>query len=186
TLLGRWATEAEQAGFASVGVFDRLVYQNIDPLTALAAAAAATTRIELVSTIVNVSWRHNPLLLAKQLWSVDQLSGGRLRAGLGMGGWPADYEASGVALAGRGKAFDDALAAMQGFWLQVGRPPTILLGGTVGASLRRAVAQPSAGWVSPLFDLAVLQDGASEVERAWNAAAREGRPRIATGRYFSL
>jgi alkanesulfonate monooxygenase SsuD/methylene tetrahydromethanopterin reductase-like flavin-dependent oxidoreductase (luciferase family) len=184
--IGRWAAEAEQAGFASVGVFDRLIYENLDPLTALAAAAAATTRIELVSTVVNVCWRNNPVLLAKQLWSVDQLSGGRLRAGLGMGGWPADYAASGVALAGRGKALDDALAAMQRFWLEAGVSPTILLGGTVPVSLRRAVREPSAGWVSPLFDPAVLQDGASEVERAWSAAAREGRPRIATGRYFSL
>lgn len=184
--IGRWAAEAEDAGFASVGVFDRLKYQNLDPLTALAAAAAATTRIELVSTIVNVCWRNNPVLLAKQLWSVDQLSGGRLRAGLGMGGWPADYDASGVALAGRGKAFDDALAAMQRFWLDVGDSPRILLGGTVRASLRRAVAEPSAGWVAPLFDLAVLKDGAVEVDRAWSAAGREGRPRIMTGRYFSL
>ncbi len=186
TLVGRWAIEAEQTGFASVGVFDRLIYENLDPLTALAAAAACTTRIELVSTVANVCWRNNPVLVAKQLWSVDQLSGGRLAAGLGMGGWPADYEASGVALAGRGKAFDDALATMQRLWDQVGDPPTILLGGTVPASLRRAAAVPSAGWVSPLFDVALLQEGAAEMERAWSAAGRDGRPRIATGRYFSL
>jgi alkanesulfonate monooxygenase SsuD/methylene tetrahydromethanopterin reductase-like flavin-dependent oxidoreductase (luciferase family) len=184
--IGPWATDAEDAGFASVGVFDRLMYENLDPLTALAAAAAATKRVELASTIVNVCWRNNAVLLAKQLWSVDQLSGGRVRAGLGMGGWPADYDASGVPLAGRGKAFDDALTSMQRFWLGVGDSPTILVGGTVRASLRRAVAEPSAGWVAPLFDLAVLSDGAVEVDRAWSAAGREGSPRIMTGRYFSL
>src|ERR671919_411782 len=84
TLIGRWAEEAERVEFESVGVIDRLVYDNLDPLTALAAAAARTSRIELASTVVNVCWRGNALLLAKQLASVDRLSGGRLTAGLGM------------------------------------------------------------------------------------------------------
>jgi alkanesulfonate monooxygenase SsuD/methylene tetrahydromethanopterin reductase-like flavin-dependent oxidoreductase (luciferase family) len=78
TLIGRWATEAEGAGFESVGVIDRLMYDNLDPLTALAAAAACTDRVELVSTLVNVCWRNNAVLLAKQLSSVVRLSGGRL------------------------------------------------------------------------------------------------------------
>ena len=79
TLVGRWAAEAEGAGFTSVGVIDRLVYDNLDPLTALAAAAACTTHVELLSTVVNVCWRNNPVLLAKQLASVDRLSGGGFR-----------------------------------------------------------------------------------------------------------
>jgi alkanesulfonate monooxygenase SsuD/methylene tetrahydromethanopterin reductase-like flavin-dependent oxidoreductase (luciferase family) len=49
TLIGRWAADAEQAGFASVGVIDRLIYGNLDRLTALAAAAARTSRIELLT-----------------------------------------------------------------------------------------------------------------------------------------
>jgi hypothetical protein len=65
------------------------------------AAAACTSEVELISTVVNVCWRNNPTLLAKQLASVTRLSGGRLTAGLGMGGWPADYESSRVSLAGR-------------------------------------------------------------------------------------
>jgi alkanesulfonate monooxygenase SsuD/methylene tetrahydromethanopterin reductase-like flavin-dependent oxidoreductase (luciferase family) len=184
TLLGRWAAEAEQAGFDSVGVIDRLVYDNLDPLTALAAAAACTTRVELMSTVVNVCWRNNPVLLAKQLSSVARLSGGRLTAGLGMGGWPADYEASGVALAGRGAQFDAALEAMRGIW--GADAPAILLGGTVPASYARAATAISAGWVSPLFGLALLREGREAIGRAWSAAGRDGSPRVATGRYFSL
>jgi len=184
TLLGRWATEAEQAGFDSVGVIDRLVYDNLDPLTALAAAAACTRRVELMSTVVNVCWRNNPVLLAKQLSSVARLSGGRLTAGLGMGGWPADYEASGVSLAGRGARFDAALEAMRGTWDT--DAPTVLLGGTVPASYARAATAISAGWVSPLFGLELLRDGREAVGRAWSDAGRDGRPRVATGRYFSL
>src|SRR6059058_185616 len=93
TEIGRWAAEAEEAGFASVGVIDRLIYDNLDPLTALSAAAACTSQIELTSSMINVCWRNNPVLLAKQLASLARLSGGRLSAGLRMGGWPADYEA---------------------------------------------------------------------------------------------
>jgi alkanesulfonate monooxygenase SsuD/methylene tetrahydromethanopterin reductase-like flavin-dependent oxidoreductase (luciferase family) len=87
--IGSFAARAEQAGFASVGVIDRLVYDNLDPLIALAAAAARTSRIGLISTVVNVNWRAHPRLLAKQISSVVRVSGGRFTAGLGMGGWPA-------------------------------------------------------------------------------------------------
>src|ERR687891_2065934 len=96
TTIGAWAAQAERAGFASVGVIDRLVYDNLEPLTALAAAATRTERVELLTTVLNVGWRANPVLLAKQMASVDLLSGGRLTAGLGLGGWPEDFAASEV------------------------------------------------------------------------------------------
>src|SRR5260370_41802534 len=91
--LAAWASESEQVGFASVGVIDRLVYDNLEPLTALAAAAACTERVELFTTVLNVAWRENPVLLAKQMASVGLLSG-RFTAGLGVGGWADDYSAS--------------------------------------------------------------------------------------------
>jgi alkanesulfonate monooxygenase SsuD/methylene tetrahydromethanopterin reductase-like flavin-dependent oxidoreductase (luciferase family) len=65
TLIGRWAADAERAGFESVGVIDRLLYDDLDPVTALAAAAACTSRVELMSAVVNVCWRNNAVLLAK-------------------------------------------------------------------------------------------------------------------------
>ena len=186
TQVGRWAAEAERAGFESVGVIDRLIYDNLDPLIALTAAAATTSRIELMSTVVNVCWRNNPVLLAKQLLSVDRLSGGRLTAGLGMGGWPADYAASGVPLAGRGVLFDTALATMERTWRATGLRPRILLGGTAQASFARAATATSDGWVAPLFGLELLRHGGAAVRRAWSEAGRAGAPRIVTGRYFSL
>jgi alkanesulfonate monooxygenase SsuD/methylene tetrahydromethanopterin reductase-like flavin-dependent oxidoreductase (luciferase family) len=66
TTIADWAAEAERVGFASVGVFDRLVYDNLEPLTVLAAAAARAERIELLTTVLTVGWRANPVLLAKQ------------------------------------------------------------------------------------------------------------------------
>ena len=70
TRLGEWAAESERAGFAAVGVIDRLVYDNLEPLTALAAAAARTEQVELFTTVLNIGWRNNPVLLAKHMASV--------------------------------------------------------------------------------------------------------------------
>src|SRR4051794_38546188 len=185
TLIGRWASEAESAGFDSVGVIDRLIYDNLDPLTALAAAAGATERIELVSTLVNVCWRNNPRLLAKQLSSVTRLSGWRFTAGLGMGGWPADYEASGVPLKGRGQLFDSALATMEDAWENGrGGRPTVLLGGIVSASFRRAATEMSDGWVAPLFGAALLEEGGAAVRQAGSPAGPAREAPGLTGRYF--
>jgi alkanesulfonate monooxygenase SsuD/methylene tetrahydromethanopterin reductase-like flavin-dependent oxidoreductase (luciferase family) len=185
-VVGRWAAEAERAGFSSVGVIDRLIYDNLDPLTALAAAAACTSQVELLSTVVNVCWRGNAVLLAKQLSSVDRLSAGRLTAGLGMGGWPADYAASDVPLAGRGALFETMLAVMRRTWEAADARPRILLAGTVPASFTRAATAVSDGWVAPLFGLSLLRDGVSAVRHAWAETRRDGQPRIVTGRYFSL
>ena len=85
-VLGPWAVQSERVGFASLGVIDRLVYDNLDPLVALAAAAARTGRIELLTTVLNVGYRRNPTVLAKQIASVDQLSTRRLTVGLALGG----------------------------------------------------------------------------------------------------
>jgi alkanesulfonate monooxygenase SsuD/methylene tetrahydromethanopterin reductase-like flavin-dependent oxidoreductase (luciferase family) len=197
TSIGDWAETAERAGFASVGVIDRLVYDNLEPLTALAAAAARTERVELLTTVLNVGWRANPVLLAKQMASVDLLSGGRLTAGLGLGGWPEDYAASEVSTSGRGARLDATLATMRQAWagelsaaggpmrrLPAGRPE-LVFGGLVPAAFRRAAIQGQ-GWVAPLMGRQMLEEGAAAVRRHWAEAGRAGEPRIVTGRYFSL
>jgi alkanesulfonate monooxygenase SsuD/methylene tetrahydromethanopterin reductase-like flavin-dependent oxidoreductase (luciferase family) len=197
TTIGDWAAEAERAGFASLGVIDRLVYDNLEPLTALAAAAARTDHVELLTTVLNVGWRANPVLLAKQAASVDQLSGGRLTAGLGLGGWPEDFVASDVPATGKGRRLREALATMRRVWagdlhgqggpthrLPAGRP-ALVFGGLVPAAYARAATEGD-GWVAPLMGRQLLEDGTAAVRRAWADAGRPGAPRIVTGRYFSL
>ncbi|AIJ22200.1 LLM class flavin-dependent oxidoreductase [Amycolatopsis methanolica] len=142
TSIGEWAAECERLGFASLSAIDRLVYDNLDPLVALAAAAARTTRIELLTTVLNAGYRRNPVLLAKQIGSLERLSGGRLTVGLGMGGWPEDYAASGAPMTGRGAAFEDTLSTMRAVWrgethvpaLPDGRPGLLLAGSPRPAS----------------------------------------------------
>jgi alkanesulfonate monooxygenase SsuD/methylene tetrahydromethanopterin reductase-like flavin-dependent oxidoreductase (luciferase family) len=197
TVIGPWATASERAGFTSLGVIDRLVYDNLDPLVALAAAAARTERIELLTTVLNVGYRRNPIVLAKQIASVDQLCGGRLTVGLALGGWPEDYAASAAPLSARGANFDATLVAMRQVWsgaicgasgpmpaLPTGRP-RVLIGGLVPASFWRGAAYGD-GWVAPSFGMPVLKDGIASARKAWKEAGRQGQPRIVVERYFSL
>jgi alkanesulfonate monooxygenase SsuD/methylene tetrahydromethanopterin reductase-like flavin-dependent oxidoreductase (luciferase family) len=195
--LGEWAVESERLGFQSLAVLDRLVYDNLDPFVALAAAAARTERVELMTTVLGVPWRQSAIVLGKQLASLDLLSGGRLTAGLALGGWPEDYEASDTPLAGRGAAFDEILAAMRRVWageiagasgpipaLPSGRP-AVLLGGLVPATFAR-IAALADGWVAPFFGFELLIDGMASAQQAWIDAGRPGRPRVVVERYFCL
>jgi alkanesulfonate monooxygenase SsuD/methylene tetrahydromethanopterin reductase-like flavin-dependent oxidoreductase (luciferase family) len=197
TVIGPWAAQGERAGFASLGVIDRLVYDNLDPLVALAAAAARTKRVEMLTTVLNVGYRRNPIVLAKQIASVDQLSGGRLTIGLALGGWPEDYASSDASLSARGTTFDATLAAMRQVWsgavhgasgpmpaLPTGHP-RVLIGGLVAASFVRAAAHGD-GWVAPSFGMPVLKDGITSARRAWTEAGRHDQPRIVVERYFAL
>jgi alkanesulfonate monooxygenase SsuD/methylene tetrahydromethanopterin reductase-like flavin-dependent oxidoreductase (luciferase family) len=195
--IGQWASRSEELGFCSLGVIDRLVYDNLEPLVALSAAAATTQRLELMTTILNVLWRQNAVLLAKQLVSLDQASGRRLTAGLGFGGWPEDYVASEVPYSERGQRFERMIASMQAVWrgevagasgpmtAQPAGRPRILIGGLAPPSFER-VARYSEGWVAPSFGLETLKQGVASVRSAWESAAREGQPRIVTLRYFCL
>lgn len=195
--VGAWASLGEELGFASLAVIDRLVYDNVDPLVALSAAAAVTEHADLFTTVLNVPWRQSALMLSKQLWSLERISGGRLIAGLALGGWPEDYRESGIDLAGRGDVFDDMLEVMLRAWKGevsgAGGPlpalppdrPRLLFGGFAPRSYER-MARLGIGWVAPLFGFDTLLAGIASAQTAWSDAKRPGQPRIVAARYFSL
>lgn len=196
-VVGKWTAEAEARGFRSLGVIDRLVYDNLDPVVALSFAAAETERIELVSTVLNTGYHRSPVVLAKQLASLERLSGGRLTVGLGMGAWPDDYNVTEVPMTGRGAAFEATIATFQRVWrgelsgaagpisaLPDGRPG-LLLAGMVPAGLSRA-ARLSDGWLAPAFSIDLLTGGTQAVRAEWERAGRPGSPRIVAVRYFGL
>jgi alkanesulfonate monooxygenase SsuD/methylene tetrahydromethanopterin reductase-like flavin-dependent oxidoreductase (luciferase family) len=195
TTLGEWAATAERLGFGSLSVIDRLVYDNLDPLVALAAAAARTERVELLTTVLNVPYRQNAVVLAKQLASIDRLSGGRLTAGLALGGWPEDYQASDVPQRRLGAAMDAMVATMRNVWngklegasgpmpALPGDRPGLLFGGLVPAAYTRA-ATVGQGWIAPSAGIQQLVDGVDAIRKEWDRIGRAGRPRVVTVRYF--
>jgi probable F420-dependent oxidoreductase len=86
-----------------------------DPLIWLAFAAAAAPKLRLGTCILIVPQR-NPLILAKELATLDQLSGGRVELGLGVGWLKEEFEALGVDWARRGARNDEYIAAMRALW----------------------------------------------------------------------
>ena len=111
-----WARRAEEAGFSSLGTIDRIAYPNYESLISLAAAAAVTERIRLVTDILIAPLRTNTALFAKQAATIDSLSGGRLVLGLAVGGRPDDYELSHADFHTRGRVFERQLAELNEIW----------------------------------------------------------------------
>jgi alkanesulfonate monooxygenase SsuD/methylene tetrahydromethanopterin reductase-like flavin-dependent oxidoreductase (luciferase family) len=188
-----WAREAEAAGFSSLGTIDRVAYENYEPLTSLAAAAAVTERIRLATTVLLAPLRTNVPLFAKQVASVDGLSGGRLVLGLAVGGREDDYTTSGVDFSTRGRVFDRQLEELRGLWDgdEVGPPPaepggpTVILGGSVDASFRRA-ARYGSGWIMGGGPPDNFKEALPKLGRAWKDGGRDGEPRRMALGYYSL
>src|SRR3954449_12573772 len=150
-----WARRAEAAGFSSLGTLDRTAYGNYESLIALAAAAAVTERIRLVTDILIAPLRANTALLAKQALTIDHLAGGgRVVLGLAVGGRPDHYALGGIDFSARGRIFDRQLEALGRFWdgeggvgpaAANGGRPRVLVGGTADTAYRRA-ARFADGW----------------------------------------
>ena len=120
----RAAQHAEELGFDDVWVSDHIVHPAsqsypspvlVDPLVTLAWAAAATERVGLGTSVLVVPMR-NPLELANWLASLDNVSGGRVIAGVGVGWSELEYAALGYSFGDRGRRLDEALALWRAAW----------------------------------------------------------------------
>lgn len=109
------ARKTEEVGLHSLWVNDRLVYDNFEPLAALAAAAATTTAIKLGTSVLLLPYRR-PVLLAKTLATIDLVSRGRLTLGVGVGNRNADYNALGVPFEHRGSRALESIQLMRRLW----------------------------------------------------------------------
>jgi probable F420-dependent oxidoreductase len=183
----RVAQHAEAAGFESVWTGEHVVLADpappgftmpptlpfLDSIVGLTLVAAHTSTIKVASGIIVLPLR-NPVILAKELASVDVVSNGRLIAGFAAGYVPAEFAAAGVPMAGRGARLEDYIRALRALWSMEGptyrgrfvsfggidahprprqRPaPPIVIGGEAPAALRRAVTMAD-GWYGFYLDV---------------------------------
>lgn len=178
--------------FDSLWLSERVTGDCPDPLVGLAVAAGRTTRLKLGFSVMVLPGR-NPMRLAKELATLDQLSGGRLLPAFGLGAVdPAEQQAFGVRREDRGPMFDEALPLLRRFW--TGEPvdhdgrfhryegarvrPTprsapldVWLGGIAPSELRRC-GRLGDGWL-PSF--CTPEDVASGIPRIQAIAAEHGR-----------
>ena len=172
-----YGVRMEQLGFDSLWVWDHILlgvdpnFPIIESLTLLTAIAARTKTIKLGTGILVLPLR-NPVVLAKQLASMDLLSDGRLIMGMASGWYKREFDAVGVPFEKRGKIMDENLEIMTRFWtedmvkgeftyhkipagvmfpkpVQKPRPP-ILIGGYVDRVLQRAAVSAD-GWLTYFY-----------------------------------
>jgi alkanesulfonate monooxygenase SsuD/methylene tetrahydromethanopterin reductase-like flavin-dependent oxidoreductase (luciferase family) len=182
-VLLEWARRAEAGPFSTLGLLDRLVYDNPEPLVTLAMLAGATERIRLQTEVLLAPLRETPLL-AKQAATLDRLSGGRFTLGLGVGGRDDDHEVAGVDIKTRGRRLDAQMDKLRELWqgdvvgpapLSAGGPE-VLFGAFAPAALARVAkygdgllaAGPPQGWPASI----------DSVRTSWQQAGRAGEPRI--------
>lgn len=214
---GSWATpdhqqhiarRAEVAGYDSIWTFQRLLYpaepdtarwkeayRSVqDPLITLAYLAGRTSRARLGVALLNMPF-FSPAVLAKQLTTLDIVSGGRLDAGLGIGWAKEEYAAAGATYAKRGRRAEEFLRVLHALWTEdvvdfhgdfyevpaahmepkpLQRPhPPMILGGGSEAALRRA-GRLTQGWMSGSgADLRKIGDDIATVKEAARDAGRD-------------
>ncbi|MEV1206004.1 TIGR03619 family F420-dependent LLM class oxidoreductase [Microbispora rosea] len=209
---GSWATpenmrriarRADELGYHGVWTFQRLlypvgnpmgpVYRSVhDPVVALAYLAGVTERVRLGVAVLNLPFV-SPVLMAKQLASLQEVSGGRLDVGLGLGWLPEEFAASGVPMERRGRRGEEYVGLLRRLWTEdvvehkgefyevprshqdprPATPPPVMLGGTARVALERA-GRIADGWISSSrADLSAIDQQIAIVKEAARQAGRD-------------
>ncbi|MEK9658664.1 MAG: LLM class flavin-dependent oxidoreductase [Chloroflexota bacterium] len=194
-LLLEWARRADAAGFSSLSVLDRLVYENPEPLVTLAIVAGVTKRVRLLTSVLLAPLRPAGLL-AKEAATLDMLSGGRLTLGLGVGNREDDFTASPAVYRNRGAHFEEQLATMKQIW--EGGPaakgagpagpaparkggPELLIGGRAPAALRRSARWGDGYVIGSVSNPEAARQTYDVVAAEWKALGKPGRPLFVGG-----
>jgi probable F420-dependent oxidoreductase len=164
---GSFVDDLERLGFDSLWLSERISGEAPDPLIALAYAAARTSRLKFGTSVLVVPGR-NPVLLAKELATLDRLSNGRMLPAFGLGvADPHEQQAFGVERGDRAKMFNEIVPLLRRFWTEdavdhdgtwfhyegvtvrprpVQQPIDIWMGGIAPSEIKR-VGRLSDGWL---------------------------------------
>ncbi len=194
-----FARDLEGAGFDSIWVGDHISFHVpiLESLTLLSHVAAVTERVTLGTSVYLLPLRH-PTTTAKVAATVDHLSGGRLRLGVGVGGeFPPEFEAAGVPVTERGSRANEAIAVLRKLWsgervahegrhfrfgpVQIAPPPAraggppILVGGRKAPAFRRA-GRLGDGYISHMCSPEMYRQNLDEIRSQATAAGRHDVP----------
>jgi len=195
-----WCERIDAGFFSSIAAGERISFYNPDMTAALAAAAVLTKRVKIVSDVF-VPMLHHPVMLAKQLATIDVLCGGRLVAGVGVGGREQDYQSVDAPLGHRLTRLAQSVETMRSVWrgepvVEGARPvgpapvqeggPKLLAGSLMVESIRAA-----AKWADGLCGFS-FGPSKAEIElqfeaarRAWKERGRSA-PWLGTGFWYAL
>jgi len=196
-----WCRLVDEGPFSSISCGERITGSTSDMRTLLAAAAAVTESVRIVPSLY-VLPMHSAVWAAKEIASLDVVSGGRVTLTVGVGGRIADYRAVGASHARRYQRLDEQIPEMRRIWageapfegadpvgpvpVQPGGPP--ILTGSMGP---KAIARAS-HWADGIYawsgngqkaEIARILDLA---DRSWGEAGRERAPRRLAGFWYSL
>jgi alkanesulfonate monooxygenase SsuD/methylene tetrahydromethanopterin reductase-like flavin-dependent oxidoreductase (luciferase family) len=202
-LILEWSRRIDADFYSSLAAGERITFPNPEVMVTMSAAAAVTERVQLAFSVL-VLPLHSEVLIAKQVATLDLLSGGRVSLGVGVGGREEDYRAVGArfdlrrvsrmerqveimrrAWAGE-QVVEGALRPVEPRPLQEGGPELL-----AGAILPRSICR-AARWADGIADFSFgpsIEEIGGRFERAREAWKQEGRdtpPRLVAGFWFAL
>lgn len=202
-LVREWCRRIDRGPFSSIAAGERIAFPNPEIMVTLACAAAWTERVKIAFHVL-VPPMHSAVMLAKQVATLDVLSGGRVSLGVGVGAREEDYRAVGATWDSRlFSRMEASVLQMQRVWrgeasadiptppveprpLQPGGPEVlagVLMPGAITRASKWADGISGFSFGPDAADIQMRFEGA---RAAWTAAARPKPPRLLTGFWFAL
>jgi alkanesulfonate monooxygenase SsuD/methylene tetrahydromethanopterin reductase-like flavin-dependent oxidoreductase (luciferase family) len=196
-----WFRRIDQGPFHSLSCGERITGPTYDMRVLLSAAIAVTERVR-INTTLYVLPMHNAVRVAKEIATMDVLSGGRISVTVGVGGREKDYQAVGASFKGRFQRMDRQVATMRSIWAgeppfegadPVGPPPLQQSGPPILAGVMgpKSMARCSR-WADGIYawsgngEQHEIEHFFSMADSAWREAGRDSKPYRLGGFWFSL
>ncbi|MCH7868114.1 MAG: LLM class flavin-dependent oxidoreductase [Myxococcales bacterium] len=202
TLLA-WCVGIDKGPYSSLAVGERINFPNLAAMVTLSVAAAVTNRVRIMSYVL-IMPMHNAVNRAKELATIDVISGGRLCLGVGAGAREEDYQALGATFSKRRLSqLEQQIATMKRVWageivvegpLRPVEPAPLQPGGPeiLAASLSEPAIKHVSRWADGLAGFSFgpsikeIDNSFALARKYWKESGRESQPRLVTSFWFAL